>query len=157
MDIVVRQGRPEDADFLVANNQAMARETEDKELDGETLRAGVEAVFADESRGFYLVAEYEGRSVGSLLVTQEWSDWRNGAFWWIQSVYVDRSARRRGVYRQLYDAVRERAREQGGVCGFRLYVERENFKARKAYEKLGMGETRYAMYESEEDDPTSSP
>jgi len=147
MDIAIRPAEPEDADFLVANNLAMARETEEKELDEPTLRAGVSAALDDPRRGFYLVAEMEGRPVGSLLVTEEWSDWRNGFFWWVQSVYVDRGARRRGVYRRLYEAVRERGRARADVCGFRLYVERENFRARRAYEKLGMGETRYAMYE----------
>jgi GNAT superfamily N-acetyltransferase len=146
-DIAVRAATRADADTLAQFNRAMADETEDKALDPETVRNGVEALFDDPSRGFYLVAEAEGRLVGSLMITTEWSDWRNGRFWWIQSVYVRPDARRRGVYRALHRAVRRRARDRTDVCGLRLYVERGNAAARETYEALGMTETAYRLYE----------
>ena len=146
-DIAVRAATRADADTLAQFNRAMADETEDKALDPETVRNGVEALFDDPSRGFYLVAEAEGRLVGSLMITTEWSDWRNGRFWWIQSVYVRPDARRRGVYRALHRAVRRRARDAAEVCGLRLYVDRGNEAARDTYEALGMTETAYRLYE----------
>ena len=131
---------------LVEFNQAMALETEGKRLDTQTLQSGVAAVFDDEKKGFYVVAEEDAKIVGGLMVTFEWSDWRNGWFWWIQSVYILPDFRGRGIYRRLYDFVKESARARGNVCGFRLYVEKENTGAQKVYEKLGMEETYYLMY-----------
>jgi GNAT superfamily N-acetyltransferase len=125
----------------------MAEETEGKALDPETTRRGVRALFDDPSRGFYLVAERGGTVVASLMITTEWSDWRNGQFWWIQSVYVRPSDRRTGVYTALHRAVRRRARNAAEVCGLRLYVERGNTPARDTYEALGMTEASYRMYE----------
>jgi len=141
-------GQPRDAQALVSFNRAMARETEGKELDLEILTAGVAALLADPARGFYVVARRGGEVVGSLMITTEWSDWRCGDFWWIQSVYVRPEARRQGVYRRLYDFVRARAAATDGVCGFRLYVERGNHRAQQTYEALGMRETVYRMYEA---------
>lgn len=147
--MIVRQANQTDADSLVEFNQAMALETEGKRLDAETLRGGVQAVFADEQRkGFYLVAEAENKIVGGLMVTFEWSDWRNSWFWWIQSVYVLPEARGAGVYRRLYERVVEKARAQSDVCGIRLYVEQENTAAQAVYEKLGMDQSHYLMYET---------
>ncbi len=137
-----------DAEVLVDFNRAMARETEDKELDLETLTAGVEAMLDEPARGFYVVARLVGDLVGSLMITKEWSDWRCADFWWIQSVYVRPDARRQGVYRGLYDFVRARAEETDRVCGFRLYVERENRRAQQTYEALGMCLSVYLMYEA---------
>ncbi len=94
-----------------------------------------------------MVAEHGGRVVGCLMVTNEWSDWRNGIFWWIQSVYVEAGWRRKGVYRRLYDYVRALALADPGVCGFRLYVEKENAVAQATYESLGMKATDYLVYE----------
>ena len=125
----------------------MALETEAKSLPMETLLPGVEAVLRDPDHGFYLVADSGGEIAGSLLVTFEWSDWRNGRMWWIQSVYVRPAHRRRGVYRALHEAVRERARAAGDVVGVRLYVERENVAAQRTYAALGMSETPYRIYE----------
>ena len=125
----------------------MAEETEDKTLDPETVQAGVRSLFDDASHGFYLVAVREEEVVGSLMITTEWSDWRNGLFWWIQSVYVRPSARRSGVYTALHRAVRSRAEDADEVCGLRLYVERDNEAAQEAYDALGMTETSYRMYE----------
>ncbi|MBS1796173.1 MAG: GNAT family N-acetyltransferase [Acidobacteria bacterium] len=142
----IRLAEETDVPALVEFNQAMALETEGKNLDAGVLRRGVEAVFDDDKKGFYAVAEEAGRIVGGLMVTYEWSDWRDGWFWWIQSVYVLPDRRGRGVYRRLYEFVRERARDRR-VCGFRLYVERENEGAQKVYEKLGMKASYYLMYE----------
>jgi GNAT superfamily N-acetyltransferase len=136
-----------DLDTLVQFNAAMARESEGRDLDPETLRTGVDAVFGDSNRGFYLVAEAEGRVVGQLLITTEWSDWRNGYFWWIQSVYVTPEYRRRGVYRELDSHVTAEARSRGDVCGIRLYVEENNHVAQRVYSNLGMSRSRYYMYE----------
>ncbi|RAP57077.1 GNAT family N-acetyltransferase [Oleiagrimonas sp. MCCC 1A03011] len=147
-DLTIRPATPNDLDHLVAWNAAMAAETEDKTLDRAVLTAGVRGVLDEPRRGFYLIAERDGEPVGSLLVTYEWSDWRNGDFFWIQSVYVVESARRSGVFRALYAAVEQRAREAGAV-GMRLYVEHENHRAQKTYEGLGMQRCDYHMYEVE--------
>lgn len=145
--IQIRLARLRDAVKIAHFNHAMAMETESKALVEKILAAGVEAVFSSNDRGFYVVAEYGGEVVGSLMVTYEWSDWRNGFFWWIQSVYVQPDFRRRGIYRKLYDFVIERARSAGNVFGFRLYVERENSVAQEVYKTLGMRETDYLMFE----------
>lgn len=147
-NIQIRRGQPGDRDALVAFNLAMARETEGRELDRKTVNAGVAAVFQSEDRGFYLVAtSTDNKIVGGLLITYEWSDWRNGVIWWIQSVYVEPGWRRRGVYRRLYEAVKTDALERGSVAGIRLYVERENAVAHSVYESLGMKQAHYDMYE----------
>ena len=143
----IRVATAADADALIEFNQAMALETEGKRLDPETIRRGVTAVFGDTQNGFYVVADEDGRIVGGLMVTFEWSDWRNGWFWWIQSVYIRPEARGRQIYSQLYQFVKDRAAEAGNVCGFRLYVETENSHARRVYEKLGMAASHYLMYE----------
>lgn len=147
----IRLARLEDSSAMVEFNQAMAEETEGKTLDRDVLTSGVEAVFSHEDRGFYVVAELDGRIVAGLMVTYEWSDWRDGWFWWIQSVYVLPYYRGRGIYGMLYDFVKDLAGERGGVCGFRLYVEKENVRAQKVYENLGMEETYYLMYEEKVD------
>lgn len=146
-EIKIRIAKAADADSLIEFNQAMALETEGKRLDSKFLRAGVEAVFTDERKGFYVVAETNGEIVGGLMITYEWSDWRNGWFWWIQSVYILPNSRARGVYRKLYEFVKTEAVRRKDVCGFRLYVERENVSAQKVYEKLAMGESHYLMFE----------
>jgi len=143
----IRTARRADISRLVDFNQAMALETEDKRLDTDVLTAGVSAVFDDSAKGFYVVAEESGEIAGGLLVTYEWSDWRNGWFWWIQSVYIVREFRGQKIYRKMYEFVKQKAEEAGGVCGFRLYVEKENEHAQRVYEKLGMAETYYLMYE----------
>jgi ribosomal protein S18 acetylase RimI-like enzyme len=143
----IRVATPTDAGVLVEFNAAMALETEGKELLPEVIGAGVHSLLQKESSGFYLVAEDGARVVGSLLVTKEWSDWRNGDFWWIQSVYVRPEFRRRGVYKRLYRHIQEMAAKDPGVCGFRLYVERENARAQTTYRALGMKETRYLVFE----------
>lgn len=144
----IRIAAREDALDLVEFNQAMALETEGKRLETAVLQSGVEAVFDDEKKGFYVVAEDEaGKIIGGLMITFEWSDWRNSWFWWIQSVYILPEMRGRKIYSRLYDFVKEKARKNGDVCGFRLYVEKENSNARKVYEKCGMQASHYEMYE----------
>ena len=143
----IRLATREDAPALIAFNSAMALETERKELLPEVIGAGVQALLDNPASGFYVVAEEGGRVVGSLLVTREWSDWRNGDFWWIQSVYVHPDFRRQGIYKRLYRYVQELASQDAKVCGFRLYVERENDRAQSTYRALGMKETRYLVYE----------
>jgi ribosomal protein S18 acetylase RimI-like enzyme len=155
-EINIRRADERDVDALVEFNRAMARETEAKELDAGILRAGVRGLLKEPRYGFYLVAERRASDddkeataevVGSLMVTYEWSDWRDGLFWWVQSVYVSPSLRRRGVYRRLYRHVKELADGDASVRGFRLYVERENVVAQRTYEQLGMEETHYKLYE----------
>lgn len=146
-DFTIRPAIPGDTETIARFNRQMAEETEGKTLDLEVVQRGVQAVFDDSDRGFYLVAERDESIAGSLMITTEWSDWRNDTFWWIQSVYVRPEARRSGVYRALHRAVRRRARNAADVCGVRLYVERGNEAARETYEALGMTETSYRMYE----------
>ena len=143
----IRPAQKEDVVSLVEFNQAMALETEGKRLDEQVLRGGVEAVFRDTQKGFYVVAENDGKIAGGLMITFEWSDWRGQWFWWIQSVYILPEYRGQGVYRMLYEFVKEKAKESKDVCGFRLYVEKENVRAQKVYEKLGMKSSHYLMYE----------
>ncbi|MEM1091581.1 MAG: GNAT family N-acetyltransferase [Pseudomonadota bacterium] len=147
MKVKVREAVPEDTGTIAEYNLAMARETEDKELDSDTLFEGVAAGIADPARGTYYVAEVDGKLAACLLVTHEWSDWRNGWFWWIQSVYVAPDYRRRGLYSRMYKAVKSYAKEADRVVGFRLYVERENRRAQQTYESLGMSESGYLMFE----------
>ena len=149
--IVVRLATSEDQPHLVEFNSLMAQETEAKALDLPTLRQGVASVFQKGDRGFYLVAELEGTVAGQLMITTEWSDWRNGYFWWIQSVYVPPQYRRRGIYRALNDQVRSLALTQGDVCGVRLYVDKDNTGAQQVYQRLGMSPTHCDLYEIEFD------
>lgn len=137
----------EDAASLIEFNQAMALETEDKQLETDILRNGVEAIFVSSDKGFYVVAEGSGKIIGGLMITFEWSDWRNKWFWWIQSVYILPEARGKKIYSRLYDFVKEKAKSQENVCGFRLYVEKENINAQKVYKKVGMQSSHYLMYE----------
>jgi ribosomal protein S18 acetylase RimI-like enzyme len=145
----IRIATVKDAASLVAFNQAMALETEGKHLDTDTLKGGVEAVFGDESKGFYVVAEQDGKILGGLMITYEWSDWRNSWFWWIQSVYILPEARGQRVYSKLHEFVKEQAKQDGSVCGVRLYVETENAHAQRVYEKVGMNASHYLMYEEQ--------
>jgi ribosomal protein S18 acetylase RimI-like enzyme len=146
-DVDIRFAVPQDADALVGFNLRMAEETEGRHLEPAVLAAGVRSVLQNPKLGFYLVAEIAGKVAGALMVTTEWSDWRNGAFWWVQSVYVAPECRRRGVFRALYREVKERARKAEQVCGLRLYVERDNAAAKATYTGLGMAETKYRLFE----------
>lgn len=149
MNISIRQATQADALTIADHNTAMAREIEEIELDRERLLRGVRAVVNDAAKGFYVVAEADGRVVGQLMITFEWSDWRNGTFWWIQSVYVDPGARGLGVYTKLHEWVSAQAEAQQDVCGIRLYVDKSNHNAQRTYRRLGMTPAVYDMYESD--------
>jgi ribosomal protein S18 acetylase RimI-like enzyme len=142
----IRLATPADAGALIEFNAAMALETEGKELLPDVIGAGVRSLLGNPAAGFYLLAEQDS-AVGSLMITKEWSDWRNGTFWWIQSVYVRPEFRRKGVYKSLYRHVQELASKDPAVCGFRLYVERENERAQATYRALGMKQTHYLVFE----------
>ncbi len=151
--ITIRQASLPDAVHIAEFNEKMALETERVELIPEVILAGVRRLIENETLGFYLVAEVGNKSatqiVGSLMVTTEWSDWRNGQFWWIQSVYVTAKWRRKGVYSRLYARVKQLAEQNHNVCGYRLYVENENTIAQSTYNHLGMHETHYKIYEEQ--------
>ncbi|HET8552102.1 MAG TPA: GNAT family N-acetyltransferase [Gammaproteobacteria bacterium] len=144
---IVRPATAADQHAIVAGNLAMAQETEQKRLDEATVSAGVAALLADPARGVYYVAEEDGRLVGQLALTWEWSDWRNGTFWWIQSVYVVPDRRGAGIFKTLYRYVIDEARRCDGVCGVRLYVDKANDNAMTVYRRLGMEVTHYDLLE----------
>ncbi|MDP2469503.1 MAG: GNAT family N-acetyltransferase [Candidatus Palauibacterales bacterium] len=146
MAVVIREADADDVGRIVLFNQAMARETEGRELDRRTLSKGVEALIRDPARGRYFVAVKGEEVVGQVMITTEWSDWRNGQVWWLQSVYVSRRHRREGIYRGLHEHVREAALAEK-VIGIRLYVDRDNLPAQETYRSLGMAESQYLMYE----------
>jgi ribosomal protein S18 acetylase RimI-like enzyme len=148
MPWTIRQGRPADAPTIVEFNRRLAMESEGKALDAAALAAGVAAALADPTRkGPYYLAVDGATILGQLQITFEWSDWRNGWFWWIQSVYVRAGARQRGVFRSLYAHVVELARREQDVVGLRLYVERDNHAAQRTYQRLGMEQTAYLLLE----------
>jgi GNAT superfamily N-acetyltransferase len=146
-DILIRKARPEEAEIIAGFNQAMAMETEGKRLDDAIINPGVRAMFDHPQRGFYMIAESDRQAIASLMVTYEWSDWRNGMFWWIQSVYVRQDFRRQGIYRQMYELLKQMAKAEDGVCGFRLYAETENHTAHATYKSVGMDACPYQMFE----------
>ena len=146
MSLIIRRATPSDAAVIAEFNRGLAWESEGKALDQAVLARGVAALFADAAKGFYTVAERNGEVIGQTLVTFEWSDWRNGWFWWIQSVYVREDARRGGVFRAIFEHLRREAASEG-VIGLRLYVERDNDLAKHAYHKLGLIDTSYELLE----------
>jgi ribosomal protein S18 acetylase RimI-like enzyme len=145
--MVIRQATIADAPLIAEFNALMAEETEGKHLETALLLDGVHGLLSDSSRGVYYLTEIDGAVVGQLMVTYEWSDWRNGNFWWIQSVYVKPEFRARGVFTSLYKFIEQLARQRNDVCGIRLYVDETNTRAKKTYEKLGMHPTHYQLYE----------
>lgn len=147
MGLTIRRGEPRDAATIADFNRRMAWETEHKQLDTDIVGRGVVRVFDDRAKGFYLVAESAGEVVGQLMVTFEWSDWRDGWIWWVQSVYVRDDMRRQGVFRSLHEEVIRLARSAGDVVGVRLYVERENKRAQATYQQLGMHDAGYLVME----------
>jgi GNAT superfamily N-acetyltransferase len=145
--ILIRSSTPADAPVITEFNARLADETEHLQLDRARLREGVDAVLADPNKGIYWVAQAGGEVVGQLMITFEWSDWRNGVCWWIQSVYVRQDWRSRGVFKALYRHVHLLATSRPDVCGLRLYMERENHRARQTYERLGLRHTSYEVFE----------
>ena len=148
MEFTIRDAHSADAGILAAYNSAMAEETEGKALDPERIGPGVANLIADASRGRYWVAESRGRVVGQLMVTYEWSDWRNGNIWWIQSVYIAPEWRRKGVFSALYRHVESLAAAAPDAIGLRLYVEENNERAQRTYAALGMVKPRYLVMEA---------
>jgi GNAT superfamily N-acetyltransferase len=146
MDTYIRDATPGDLIFIVEANRALAAETEGVRLDPDTVRAGVEALLDARAPGRYWIAEIDGRAVGQLLVTFEWSDWRNRVVWWIQSVYVVPSARRHGVFRALHAHARREA-QSAGAAGLRLYVDVTNTAAQAVYDAIGMNGGHYRVFE----------
>ncbi|MDA7977484.1 MAG: GNAT family N-acetyltransferase [Pirellulales bacterium] len=147
MTITIRLANADDIPLLVDGNQRIAAETEDKNLDGETLSAGLAAMFADPSKGRYYIAEVDGQPCGQIMTTYEWSDWRNGHLWWIQSVYVWAEFRQQGVFRALYEHLARLAQQAEGVIGIRLYVEKDNKRAQEVYHRMGMKSSGYLVLE----------
>jgi GNAT superfamily N-acetyltransferase len=143
----IRDARPADAPAVAEYNRLLALETEERALDMRLLEPGVRRLFADRALGRYFVAEAAGRVIGQVMVTYEWSDWRNGLLWWLQSVYVATDWRRHGVFRGLYQHVESLARSEPEVCGIRLYMEEHNTRARHTYEALGFTNPGYLVLE----------
>ncbi len=151
--IHIRQAGQDDTSTITAFNRAMAFETEQRQLDATTLRDGVRSILSKPEYGFYILAERshlgEVQSIGQLMITYEWSDWRNGVFWWIQSVYVVPEERGRGVYYAMHQYILTQARADQRVCGIRLYVARDNQRARTAYQRVGLFHSPYELYEQD--------
>jgi|TARA_B100001964_G_scaffold172878_1_gene190392 GNAT superfamily N-acetyltransferase len=145
--IKIREARPAEAAVIAEFNQAMALETENKQLEDQVILAGVTRMIQDPELGFYLVALVDDDIAGCLAITTEWSDWRDGIFWWIQSVYVAQEFRGKGVFSRLYQRVKDLAKQDEGVCGIRLYAEKENERAIRTYRRLGMTVTDYRLLE----------
>lgn len=144
----IRDATPADLPFIVAANTALAAETEGQALEPAVLQAGVQAVLADPRLGRYYLAERDGQVLGQLMTTFEWSDWRNGLFLWIQSVYVMPEHRGDGVFKALFEHLAGVARQDPRVCGIRLYVDRGNQKAQSVYGRLGMHRSNYGVMET---------
>ena len=144
--IIIRNAKSEDAPAIIDFQLKMAWETEKMTLNPETVTKGVYAIFDNHSRGEYYVAETESRVVASLLITYEWSDWRNCNVWWFQSVYVVPDYRRQGIFRKMYTFIKSKV-EEVGAAGLRLYVETKNIRAKRTYEALGMNSEHYSFYE----------
>jgi ribosomal protein S18 acetylase RimI-like enzyme len=144
---MIRKAVRSDASTIILYNINLAKETENMDLNPELITKGVNAILSDPSKGCYFVYEEDGEVVGQLMITLEWSDWRNANFWWIQSVYVRKDYRRRGIFQALYNHVKELILKDPAVCGLRLYVEHENKIAQETYQRLGMKESCYLLYE----------
>ncbi|MBV1879395.1 MAG: GNAT family N-acetyltransferase [Pseudomonadales bacterium] len=157
--MIIRQATIKDIAAIAQFNQAMALETEQKNLPDKKIIAGISTLVSNSKYGFYLVAEADVAEaniakaknvlLGCLGITYEWSDWRNGVFWWIQSVYIQPAMRRQGIFSKLYQHVKTLAKTESNVCGLRLYVEHNNHKAESTYLSLGMIETHYRLMEEE--------
>lgn len=147
LSMKIRKAVLSDAKVIAEFNINLARETEHLRLDLKTVSAGVKALLKDTAKGIYFIAEDGGEIAGQLSITYEWSDWRNGNFWWIQSVYVKEEFRGRGIFAALFEHVQALARREKDVRGLRLYMEKDNERARRAYQKLGLKQTYYQVFE----------
>ena len=148
MKILIRQATIKDANSIIRCNKLMALETENIILNNKKAKDGVSNFFKRKDLGFYLIAEVDGKAVGQLMITYEWSDWRNGIFFWIQSVYVEKKYRGKKIFSLLFEHVSNMAKEKKDVCGLRLYVENSNLHAQKVYKKLGMKKLHYKIFET---------
>ena len=147
MELNIRKAREEDLSTIVDFQLAMALETENLQLDTPTVEKGVSAAFHDSAKGQYFVTEIDGKIAASLMITFEWSDWRNGMVYWIQSVYVHENFRRLGIYRKMYAHIQELVMKDDTVRGIRLYVDKTNLRAQKTYENTGMNGEHYQLFE----------
>ena len=145
----IRKAEIKDLQDIVQFNFNLAYETEGKEINKETLYKGVKNLLEDEGKGIYHVCEIDGKVVGQIMYTYEWSDWRNGTFIWVQSVYVDKKYRKQGIFKALYNKIKEICDSSNDYVGIRLYVEKENYNAQKIYSSIGMKECNYYMFEYE--------
>jgi len=152
--ITIREANVSDTDVITEFNSQMALETEQRRLNPERLRKGVVALLGDKAKGVYFLAEIENETnartiAGQLMLTYEWSDWRNGNFWWIQSVYVAKEFRGKGVFKALFQQVKSLAAARTDVCGLRLYMDAQNQTARQTYDRIGFHQTNYEIFEIE--------
>lgn len=145
----IRRATLDDVSVIAEYNYNLAFETENKELNMEILKKGVKNLIKDENKGVYYICEIDGKIIGQIMYTFEWSDWRNGIFLWVQSVYVNKDYRGKGIFKALYNHIKSICDNDEDICGIRLYVERENCVAQKTYSNLGMKECNYYMYEYE--------
>ena len=146
MTLKIRRATVSDAEIIVEFNRRLAWESEQKRLDADVLTRGIRAVFTDPQKGFYTLAERDGEVVGQTLITYEWSDWRNGWYWWIQSVYVREDARRQGVFRAIFEQIRSEAIADATVIGLRLYVEHGNTRGQATYRDVGLEPEGYELF-----------
>lgn len=149
MSLLIRRASLQDIEAIIDFNLKLADESEGKILNKDVLSSGIGLIFADPSKGFYLLAEENGNTIGQLMITYETSDWRNGVFWWIQSVYVKAEWRRKGVFSALYYTIEQQAKKSDSCCGIRLYVEEHNEAALETYKKLGLLKTHYFLLEKD--------
>lgn len=147
MDYIIREAQKNEAEIIASFQIKMAFETENMQLDENKIKQGVIAVFNDKSKGYYYVAEYHGKIIASLLTTYEWSDWRNAQVLWIQSVYVTKEFRKKGVYKKMYQHIKNKVWIDENYCGIRLYVDKTNTNAQKVYTRLGMSGDHYLTFE----------
>ena len=151
-ELLIRIAEDRDIETLAKFNVALAWESECKRLEPAVVTRGLKTLFKNPQYGFYTVADVAGQVVGCTLITYEWSDWRCGLFWWVQSVYVESEFRRQGVFRRIYEFLREKASREANVCGFRLYVEHSNLAGQSTYAAVGMKETSYKFFEDSFED-----
>ena len=147
MTTIIEKAREEHIDILIDFQQRLAFESEEVTLDAATIRSGMKAMFADPSKGVYYIAREENEIIGCHMITYEWSDWRNGMVWWLQSVYVKESHRKKGIFKKMYDNVIAIIKNDPNLIGLRLYVDKSNERAMKVYAAMGMDGSHYTVYE----------